>query len=308
MQHSSPICRARSWRLRPPFALFAALVSLLLGCDANVNGAERNIEDTLEDVARTQSQGMKDAVATIHRVYVYLDEERVFGEAHPPDTQLVAVDVEIDMLNGGYDLDDIDIVDAGSNENYGSDPALFGVLPSGELADIDDSEVSASPRSIRVLLIYLLPKHVETVRLEYWGETLTRHATITQGRGPEAKARRVASVQAEMIPGAYLVLLKVENWPREGIPDLFFIRCTGTDTLTVRRFVEVDESVNVLDSERKLLPFVPQRSFLLEYTPRDACEPRIVSDYFRNYPVKPAKLPIPPETLTALGALPQNPL
>jgi hypothetical protein len=140
------------------------------------------VADALENVSREQSQGLKDAHVTVHRVYEY----KGYTWIEPIETaKLIAVDVEFRNYNQGLDLDDVDVIDGRSDENYGSDPHIANLTLDGELAaDTDDSSWPDDLGPLRVLLIYALPKNSKTVKLGYWGQELTSKPVPIAGGGP----------------------------------------------------------------------------------------------------------------------------
>lgn len=140
------------------------------------------VADALESVSREQSQGLKDAHVTVHRVYEY----KGYTWIEPIETaKLIAVDVEFRNYNQGLDLDDVDVIDGQSDENYGSDPHIANLTLDGELAaDTDDSSWPDDLGPLRVLLIYALPKKSKTVKLGYWGQELTSKPVPIAGGGP----------------------------------------------------------------------------------------------------------------------------
>ncbi len=141
-----------------------------------------DVVKALESVSREQSLGLKDAKVTVHRAYEYSGYTWIV----PIKTaKLIAVDVEFSTYNQGLDLDDVDIIDGQSNNNYGSDPHIAHLTGSGNLAtDVDDSSWPDNLGPLRVLLIYTLPKESKTIKLGYWGQELTANPVPITGDGP----------------------------------------------------------------------------------------------------------------------------
>lgn len=144
-------------------------------------GSSRNRESNGR-LSREQSQGLIDAKVTVHRAYEYSG----YTWIEPIETaKLIAVDVEFRNYNEGLDLDDVDIIDGHSNDNYGSDPHIVNLTFDGKLAtDIDDSSWPENLGPLRVLLIYAFPKESKTIKLGYWGRDLTPQAIPISGNGP----------------------------------------------------------------------------------------------------------------------------
>ena len=110
------------------------------------------------------------ANAKVHRAYDY--DGYTWKEATDA-TRLIAVDVELRNYSQGLDLDDVDILDGESNENYGSSPQIANLTLDGKLAaDVNDPSWPDDLGPLRVLLIYAFPKESKTIKLGYWGHEL----------------------------------------------------------------------------------------------------------------------------------------
>jgi hypothetical protein len=96
----------------------------------------------------------------------------------------VAVDVELAGYTSDFDLDDIDLVDGVTGENYGSDPQIALLISAGQLAEDESKNRPKAPNPLRVLLIYAAPPSLTSVRLSYWGGDLTAAAMSVSGSGP----------------------------------------------------------------------------------------------------------------------------
>ncbi|MCA9027403.1 MAG: hypothetical protein KDA86_19490 [Planctomycetaceae bacterium] len=140
------------------------------------------VAKAMESVSREQSQGLNDAKVTVHRAYEYSG----YTWLEPIEiAKLIAVDVEFRDYNQGLDLDDVDIIDGDSNENYGSDPHIASLTLDGTLSpDVDDSSWPDDLGPLRVLLIYAFPKDSKTIKLGYWGQELTPKPIPISGDGP----------------------------------------------------------------------------------------------------------------------------
>lgn len=145
------------------------------------------IEKELEEISRKQSKGLSGATVIVHRAYEY----HGYSWVKPVDVaKLIAVDVEFRNYNQGLDLDDVDIIDGATNENYGSYPHIAHLTPDGELAaDEDDLSWPEDLGPLRILLIYAFPKEAKTIKLGYWGAQLTPEAIRIAGNGPSLPQR-----------------------------------------------------------------------------------------------------------------------
>ena len=169
----------------------AILAVIAVGCSnqtvpenitSDVESVAPEIAKALEGISREQSQGLNDAKFTVHRAYEY----NGYTWIEPIESaRAIAVDIEFRDYNQGLDLDDVDIIDGETNENYGSDPQIANLTLDGALAsDVDDSSWPVDLGPLRVLLIYALPKESKTIKLGYWGQDLTPKPIPIAGDGP----------------------------------------------------------------------------------------------------------------------------
>lgn len=139
------------------------------------------VRGAVEDTMRRQSAAADHASATIHRAYAY---EGYSWFEPTAEGKLVAVDVELVGYTADFDLDDIDLVDGVTGENYGSDPQIALLTPEGDLAKDEAREWPPAPKPLRVLLIYAAPRSLQSVRLGYWDQDLTTRPFPIAGKGP----------------------------------------------------------------------------------------------------------------------------
>jgi hypothetical protein len=131
------------------------------------------IQREIEKVARRQSQALADATTIVHRAFHYRQGgSGKLGEG----MKLVAVDVEFRDHNRDLDLDDVDVIDGATGENYGSGPDIRLLRPDGTLEQNNAMWESDAP-ALRMLLIYAIPSHTQSIRLGYWGHSLTPEPT-----------------------------------------------------------------------------------------------------------------------------------
>lgn len=139
------------------------------------------VRGAVEDTMHRQSAAANSASATIHRAYPY---EGYSWFEPVAKAKLVAVDVELVGYTADFDLDDIDLIDGVTGENYGSDPQIALLTPEGRLAKDEAREWPPAPKPLRVLLIYAAPRSLQSVRLGYWDQDLTTRAFRIAGTGP----------------------------------------------------------------------------------------------------------------------------
>lgn len=131
-----------------------------------------SISEALAIIGSIQADALKDAKVSVHRAYLY---EGYSWFEPAPDQRLVAVDVEFVNYLRGFDLDDVDVIDADSNENYGSDPYIGELTPAGE---------RAFDAPIRRILVYSIPKSCKAIKLSYWNQLLTPDGVPLADDGP----------------------------------------------------------------------------------------------------------------------------
>lgn len=157
-----------------------------------LTGVARPRPEFHENIPLQQSRAGRSAKATIHRAYEYSGYSY-----HDPETALyrLAIDVEISGASRGFDLDDVEIVDGSSSQNFGSFPDIYFLDSDGNLLkESDDS--NAEP--VRVLLIYAVPDTVQSVRLRYWGRDLVETPAQVEGSGPSVSRPDYADTADEL--------------------------------------------------------------------------------------------------------------
>ena len=139
-----------------------------------------------EQIARESQKHFNGAQVVINDAYPY------DGPSYMKPYSMarhVAVDVSIKNVNPGVDLDDIDIVDADTNKNYGSDPQMVGLDPATGQILPDQHHWLTDIKNIRILLIYLAPKTTRHIRLAYWKKDLTTQTTALKEPAPPTRPR-----------------------------------------------------------------------------------------------------------------------
>lgn len=138
--------------------------------------------EALEATAETPSLGLRKAKVIVHRVYEYHGYPSIdaLDTARP-----IAVDVEFREYDRGLDLNDVDIIDGESNENFGSNPFIARLTLQGEISSKpEDSSWPENLEPMRVLLIYAFPAKANTIKLSYLGKELTAKPITIAGEGP----------------------------------------------------------------------------------------------------------------------------
>src|ERR1700677_249615 len=117
--------------------LFVVLLTLS-GCgdrsQTEADSPEVTSEDAKgsHDVSLVHSQGLKGATCLVFEAYNYPEKT----EIDPVDgAKLVGVRVEFRNWKKGFDLDDVDVIDAADNQNYGNDPLIQFLTDDGQFID-----------------------------------------------------------------------------------------------------------------------------------------------------------------------------
>ncbi len=175
--------------------IVAAVVGLLVGCLAKPREAASpapvrglspeqlppEVRRAVEATAARQAMAATRMTTTIHRAYNY---EGYAWHEESPEGKVVAVDAEFAGYSSAFDLDDIDLVDGDTGENYGSNPEVALLRADGTLAVDEEKEWPQAPKPLRLLLIYSAPRTMKAVKLSYWDRALTPKAATLQGTGP----------------------------------------------------------------------------------------------------------------------------
>ncbi len=137
------------------------------------------MQATVQAAMDGQARGLDGAEVTVYRAYNY----RGFSWIEPvKGAKLVAIDVGLAGYSEGIDLDDIDIIDGETDENYGSDPDIVFLTDEGEpFPDNQPSQSFGEP--IRVLLIYAVRESTESIKLGYWGSEIVSEPVVLEEDG-----------------------------------------------------------------------------------------------------------------------------
>jgi hypothetical protein len=135
-----------------------------------------NVEEALRKAAAIKAHALNNATVQVHRAYHYAG-----ATAFKPtdNTKLISVDVGIAGNTDAFKLWDIDIIDAQTNENFGSDPELAFLNREGGFLSYDADTIDFT-RPLRLLLIYTVPKKTSAIKLGYWGKDLNTQAIPLQ--------------------------------------------------------------------------------------------------------------------------------
>ncbi|HKH46016.1 MAG TPA: hypothetical protein VKM72_15255 [Thermoanaerobaculia bacterium] len=251
----------------------------------------------------------------VHAAWVYAGHGDLRAKA---GYKLVAADIELPPAE--FDLDDIDIFDAKTGENFGSDPLLYPLTPSGQLVGDDDPEV-AGRHDYRGWFIWQVPERVTVVNFGYWGEMLYTSAVPLAETGPVVpdQAVKVTAIARRNAPSGeyqpYIALLEATNWFRVDEPSRYTLHSSAGRESTYcdcDRWIEVDWSGAVLEQPIQERPLVvPTRKFLVEYWCPLGVEPKQLDLFGTRFPLPGfANLPLPTHTVEALdrGTAKQYPL
>lgn len=225
------------------------------------------LRDVVAEVSQRQADGGDRARATLRRAWEY---------APPPEldpalnARLVAIELELDIPGTGFDLDDIDIIDAATGENYGSDPLLQCLTPSGEAVDFDDPAVGADDHHVRLLAVWGVPRAVQRVKLGYWQRSISGEIAIGATRPElrvidETEAAIGYGIGPVTATGARSHYLLVEQFGSRVAPPPSYQLVNRGELLDMGRALEVDATMTPVTTPIEARPYYGRRTWLLEY-------------------------------------------
>ena len=168
------------------------------------HGNSATVDEAIDWVGERQRRALKDATVVVHRAYEYHGES--WYEV-PATHKVIAVDVEIADYFPGIDLDDFDILNGSSHENYGSDPQILGLTEDYTQAVERESNLLPEDLSpLRRLLLYAVPRDWKSIKLGYWKLVLTAEPTALADSGPilaeDAEPPHATEPAVESVPKA----------------------------------------------------------------------------------------------------------
>ena len=283
--------------------------------DDELKGFSPEDREKFKEVSLVQSQGLKGATCQVQMAYNYPGKT----EAEPVDgAKLIGVRVEFRDWKKGFDLDDVDVIDAADNQNYGSDPLIQFLTEQGDFIDDNDPDFDAEG-PLRCLLIYAVPKSCQAIKLGYWGDVIAPTAIPLADTGPvrPESSERVLKIARRDRAGAkfdrYLLEIEATGWPRSSQPDWLNLSSDQGEKILrgdVEAWIETDPELKVVSSQIVGKPYyLRTRYFLVEMWFPQGKPP----EYFGVLRSQRIRLPelkeftIPPPTLAALDAAPRNP-
>jgi hypothetical protein len=152
------------------FAVFMIFRPVKPQRDYNTSGpmSQAEFEKHMADTAREQSEALKNAKVVINRVATYSGKHE---EPLEPGERLISVDVTFSESKG-LDLDDVEIMDGDSGENFGDFPKIQLLKADGSI-EPNESKWANNHKSLRVKLIYAIPEKVKSIKLHYWGADIS---------------------------------------------------------------------------------------------------------------------------------------
>jgi hypothetical protein len=160
--------------MKPSYTVLGIIaLGILIGMYASRPTAPRQgpwrSEADLWEIGRSQSAGLDGATVHVHSAAEFEGKTWIepLNRCH-----LICVDVEFTNYQDGFDLDDVDVIDAESNENLGSNPDMYLIDAEGNPLP-QEAPWPEQRKSIRVLLIYAVPDATRRIKLGYWNKTMT---------------------------------------------------------------------------------------------------------------------------------------
>ena len=265
------------------------------------------IREALRQTSEQQSVGLTDASVRVHRAYNYDNSDGRFEVDLENEWKIIAMDAGFTNFNSGFDLDDIDIIDAATDLNYGSDPHIEGIVGDGVLADIDDPEVWLTENYVRVLLVYIVPKTCQKVRLGYWGDVLTAEPVDLDGFGPQVPKSSIESCLlysgTEVRPGVsrFFCLVTGRDWYRSRFPKYSSLLSNEGHAAFLARAVELGESLDPIEGAMESRPpLIEERRFLIEFWESQDLKPLKLEDFVNTCELQAGSGDPPARALAAL--------
>jgi hypothetical protein len=233
----------------------------------------------------------------------------------PPDTKLVAADIELPPPKGGrFDLDDIDIFDADTGETYGSDPQIQRLTMDGDFVDNEDPELK-DRADYRGIFVWVVPRRVRNINFGYWGEMLYTKPIPLAAQGrllPEPSVTVVSRHDGGAAEKGYRrqhVVLRAAQWSRVRTPAHYRLFVAASprerDDCDLDRWVEVSSDMAPLEVDVAARPFyLPERRFLLEFWCPKGLDPDSLTEFrLLNDPLpKTTPSTLPAAALAALAS------
>lgn len=238
----------------------------------DVDDLPPELREAVRAQAAQQAAGLQGARVELRRAYAY-GARASFAPA--AGARLVAVDVSIGLSGAGaFDPDDVELVDADSDESFGSDPEIHRLTDSGQAAEWEDP-VFTDPDRFRMLLVYSAPRATRRVALSYWGSKIGAAATIEPSGPTIPLESHVVLSHAAAGPApleGYLrhrVLLEARNWSRMTRPDWFTLAYSlaGKEKFADSdHWIEVDDRMRPISDPIERRPLMlPVRRFVIEF-------------------------------------------
>lgn len=248
---------------------------------------------------------------TVHAAWDY---QGPWPVAVPQDQKLVAADIAFPAPAEGerFDLDDIDIFDADSGENFGSDPWIQRMTGDGRFVADDDPDVKER-RDYRGLFVWAVKRDVKRVSFGYWGGMLFLRPVTLEAQGrllPPLPALEVVAVGllGPAAPGyeRHAALMHARNWTRTETPEHYGLvvpRRSGEDDLCDDdAWLEVDAKGRPFEPPLAGRPhYETDRFFLVDFWCPVNAKPTALNRFGEHTPLPKAALPaLSPEALERL--------
>ena len=137
-----------------------------------------NVRDVIE-VARQQSAAFSNGTCTIRQAFRYTGP---LPFARRGANAFLGLIVDVSGYGPHFDFDDIDLIDADTSENLGSNPGLWPLKPDG-MAEVDFKELTATPGTAAVILLYERETIPKRIKLGYWGMEIVKEAVEVSAEG-----------------------------------------------------------------------------------------------------------------------------
>jgi hypothetical protein len=161
--------------------MLAALLLPLAACSKREEpDLSPELRAAVVEIARQQSAAFTNGTCVIHQAYRYTGTLPFPRDGTNVYLGLV---VELSGYSEHFDLDDVDLIDADTGENLGSDPGIWLLHDQDGAADSGPKEWPAAPGPATVFLLYERERLPQRVKLGYWEAEIVKQPVAVAATG-----------------------------------------------------------------------------------------------------------------------------
>jgi hypothetical protein len=143
------------------------------------------VAQAMKQVVMDKSVALDNATTSVHRAHDHTGPTMIQPNA---SAKTIAVDVTFSGYTAHFKPRDVDIIDAKTTENFGSDAEIAFLDAAGHYLSRTGEGVDFS-KPIRLLMVFAVPKSTDSIRLGYWGRELTKKPVWLESHGMALPAR-----------------------------------------------------------------------------------------------------------------------